>query len=93
MLVKVPLAFVTEYSRLRAVWNQHIIDHAKLDQKGRRKLEYIYNRQDRKLQQKRDEQKKQRTLTARSDIGLANQAPSQRNRRSSDIEMACTDEK
>jgi hypothetical protein len=52
--VKVPIAFMAEYTGLWAAWKRLITDHETLERKGREKLEYIYKRQERKDARKRE---------------------------------------
>ena len=57
IFVKVPLAFIAEYTGLRALWNEYIVGHSALEKKGQMKLDWIYGRQNRK-ERKNDERKK-----------------------------------
>jgi hypothetical protein len=80
ILVQVPLSFFIEYSALRAVWNRFVANHAALDQGGRRMLDRIYNRQERKVQRRREQKKTQSNLPA------GNWLTTQRNWGAPDIE-------
>ncbi|KAE9363243.1 hypothetical protein N431DRAFT_524137 [Stipitochalara longipes BDJ] len=42
--VKVPLAFIAEYTGLRHVWNYYVVDHQTLERKGQSQLNYIYKK-------------------------------------------------
>jgi Spy/CpxP family protein refolding chaperone len=60
VLFKVPLAFIAEYTGLRAVWRENIIDHVTLERKGQQQLEYIYKRQDRLKEERKRKEKEQK---------------------------------
>jgi hypothetical protein len=60
VLVKVPLAFIAEYTGLRHVWRNHIIDHQTLERKGQSQLDHIYKRQKRIAARKKDKEDKKR---------------------------------
>ncbi|KAH8803024.1 hypothetical protein F5884DRAFT_888135 [Xylogone sp. PMI_703] len=63
VLIKVPLAFIAEYSGLRGAWNKHIIGHLALERKGQRRLEYIYQRQQREsIKRKQQKENKNRMI-------------------------------
>ncbi len=70
VLVKVPLAFITEYTGLRAAWNEDIVGHSALERKGQQKLEWIYNRQKRKEDKKKTEEDKDKEMVRKGGIEL-----------------------
>jgi len=62
VLVKVPLAFIAEYTGLRYAWRNHIIDHQTLERRGQSQLDYIYKREKRlaaREKEKEDKKKKE----------------------------------
>ncbi|KAK0105805.1 hypothetical protein ONS95_004322 [Cadophora gregata] len=61
IFVKVPLAFIAEYTGLRAAWNEYIVGHSALEKRGQMKLDRIYGRQKRKESKMNDEEEKGKT--------------------------------
>lgn len=73
VLTKVPLAFMVEYTGLCTLWKRYIVDHATLERKGQKKLEYIYKRKKRKsVSQKEVEQEKLRETIKEANVEKMN---------------------
>ncbi|KAH7390185.1 hypothetical protein BKA64DRAFT_116535 [Cadophora sp. MPI-SDFR-AT-0126] len=66
IFVKVPLAFIAEYTGLRALWNKYIVGHSALEKKGQMKLNWIYKRQKRKEAKLKDEKERPKREAKRS---------------------------
>jgi hypothetical protein len=56
VLIKVPLAFLAEYSGFRAAWKRYIADHHTLERHGQRRMDWIFRHEKRKLDRKREEE-------------------------------------
>ncbi|RDL33145.1 uncharacterized protein BP5553_08584 [Venustampulla echinocandica] len=67
VLVKVPLAYITEYTGLRHFWMDHIIDHQTLGRKGQKRLDHIYKRQERIAARQKEEEDKKNEENAKRD--------------------------
>jgi hypothetical protein len=65
VLVKVPLAFIAEYTGLRHLWRNHIIDHKTLERRGQSQLDYIYKRQKRIAAREKEKEDKRREEEAK----------------------------
>lgn len=65
VLVKVPLAFIAEYTGLRHVWRNHIIDHKTLERRGQSQLDHIYKRQKRIAARQKEKEDKKREEEAK----------------------------
>lgn len=68
VLVKVPLAFIAEYTGLRHIWRSHIIDHRTLERRGQSQLDHIYKRQKRLAA--REKEKEDRRKEEEAKYGL-----------------------
>jgi hypothetical protein len=73
VLTKVPLTFMAESTGLRTLWKRYVVDHATLERKGQKKLEYIYKRKKRKsASQKEVEQEKLRETIKEANVEKMN---------------------
>ncbi|PVH86274.1 hypothetical protein DL98DRAFT_11413 [Cadophora sp. DSE1049] len=72
IFVKVPLAFIAEYTGLRALWNEYIVGHSALEKKGQMKLDWIYGRQKRKEGKLKDDEER---LKREAQRGISNGDP------------------